>query len=54
MELMGIEPNTQLDSPLSPLLGGSGIVISRVLSPLIWVTRKVTLLITTPEPPSKP
>ena len=40
-----------------PLLGGSGVVISRVLSPLIWVisivTLLITLLITTPEPPSR-
>ena len=44
------------DSPLrSPIvLGGSGVVISRVLSPLIWVISIVTLLITTPEPPSSP
>ena len=38
------------------LLGGSGVVISGVLSPLIWVISIVTLLITllttTPEPPS--
>ena len=38
------------------LLGGSGVVISRVINPLIWVvsivTLLVTLLITTHEPPS--
>ena len=40
----------------SHLLGGSGVVISRVISPLIWVisivTLLITLLITTHEPPS--
>ena len=39
------------------ILGGSGVVISRVISPLIWVISKVTLLITrlitTHEPPSR-
>ena len=39
------------------LLGGSGVVMSRVLSPLIWVISIVTLLITrlitTQEPPSR-
>ena len=39
------------------LLGGSGVVISGVISPLIWVITIVTLLrtplISTPEPPSK-
>ena len=30
------------------LLGGSGVVISRVVSPLIWVISIVTLLITLP------
>ena len=34
------------------LLGGSGVVISRVISPLRWVISKVTRLITTHEPPS--
>ena len=38
------------------LLGGSWVVISRVISPLIWVISIVTLLITlliaTHEPPS--
>ena len=38
------------------LLGGSGVVISRVISPLIWaisiVTLLITLLTTTNEPPS--
>ena len=42
---------------LSPA-GGSGVVISRVISPLIWVisismaTLLITLLIATHEPPS--
>ena len=39
------------------ILGGSWVVISGVLSPLIWVITVVTLLltpfITTPEPPSR-
>ena len=40
------------------LLGGSWVVISRVISPLIWVIIIVTLLITTPlittpGPPSR-
>ena len=39
------------------VLGGSGVVISRVISPLVWVisivTLLITLLITTHEPPSK-
>ena len=39
------------------MLGGSGVVISGVISPLTWVTSTVTLLITllitTHEPPSK-
>ena len=39
------------------VLGGSGVVISRVISPLIWVISIVTLLIilliTTHEPPSR-
>ena len=34
------------------LLGGSGVVISKVVSPLI-VTLLITLLITTYEPPSR-
>ena len=42
---------------LVALLGGSGVVISGVRSPLIWVitmvTLLITLLITTPEPPSR-
>ena len=42
----------------SLLLGGSGVVISRVISPLIWVisivTLLITLLITIHEPPSTP
>ena len=41
----------------STVLGGSGVVLSRVISPLIWVISIVTplktLLITTPEPPSR-
>ena len=41
---------------LEPLLGGSWVVISGVISPLIWiittVTLLITLLITTHEPPS--
>ena len=44
----------------SELLGGSGVVISRVISPLIWVISTGTLLITynpilisTHEPPSR-
>ena len=45
-----------LVSPLK-LLGGSWVVISRVISPLMWVisiaTLFVTLLITTPEAPSR-
>ena len=36
-----------------PLLGGSWVVISGVISPLIWVIAIVTLLITTHEPPSR-
>ena len=44
------------DDECGPLLGGSGVVISGVISPLIWVIIIVTLLlaplITTPEPPS--
>ena len=39
------------------LLGGSWVVISGAISPVIWVISKVTLLITplttTHEPPSK-
>ena len=42
----------------APLLGGSWVVISGVIRPLIWVitivTILITLLITTHEPPSKP
>ena len=41
---------------LRPLLGGSWVVISRVISPLSWVISIVTLIIspfiTTHEPPS--
>ena len=40
-----------------PILGGSWVVISGVISPLIWVitlvTRNITPLTTTPEPPSR-
>ena len=40
-----------------PILAGSGVVMSRVISPLIWVisivTLLITLLITTHEPPSR-
>ena len=43
-------------SPGFALFGGSWVVISRVISPLIWVIIIVTLLITplitTQEPPS--
>ena len=39
------------------MLGGSWVVISRVISPLIWVVSTVNLLITplitTHEPPSR-
>ena len=39
------------------LLGGSWVVISGVVSPLVWVisivTLHITLLITTHEPPSR-
>ena len=34
------------------LLGGSWVVISGVISPLIWVLIMVTPLVTTHEPPS--
>ena len=38
-------------------LGGSGVVRSRVISPLVWVisivTLLITLLITTHEPPRR-
>ena len=34
------------------LLGGSWVVISRVTSPLIGLITMVSLLVTTPEPPS--
>ena len=38
---------------LTPLLGGSWVVISIVISPLIWViTIGATALITTHDPPS--
>ena len=35
------------------LLGGSGVVISGVISPIIGVISIVTLLLTTHEPPSR-
>ena len=45
-----------LDPKPQTLLGGSWVVISGVISPLIWVINIVTLLITPPitthEPPS--
>ena len=45
------------DGSVSKVLGGSWVVISRVISPLIWVITIVTLLITplitTHEPPSR-
>ena len=45
-------------SVVASLLGGSWVVISGVISPLIWVITFVTLLIpalrTTHEPPSTP
>ena len=57
--LFKLKPSVQrlaLRRTPSGLLGGSGVVISRVISPLIWVisivTLLITLLITTPEPPS--
>ena len=43
---------TQDDLTQPLVLGGSGVVISGVISPLIWFTCTVTLLIATPEPPS--
>ena len=49
--------NPELCKPWT-LLGGSWVVISGVISPLIWAITIVTLLIspliTTHEPPSKP
>ena len=50
---------TKVYNPCKTLLGGSGVVISRVISPLIWVisisivTLLITLLIITHEPPSR-
>ena len=42
---------------VNSVLGGSWVVISGVRSPLVWVitivTRLITLLITTHEPPSR-
>ena len=35
------------------VLGGSWVVISRVINPVIWVITIVTPLITTHEPPSR-
>ena len=47
-----------LPQALYTLLGGSWVVISMVLRPVIWVMTIVTLLITplitTHEPPSRP
>ena len=48
----------QTPPSLGPLLGGSWVVISGVINPLIWVIIIVTLLIipliTAHEPPSRP
>ena len=53
---MTIFLNHLCKAPYDALLGGSGVVTSGVISPLIWVISIVTLLITllvsTPEPPS--
>ena len=50
-------PGSRVRRKLSTLLGGSGVVISGVKSPRIWVksivTLIITLLITTHEPPSR-
>ena len=47
-------PTVGLTSAPDPVLGGSWVVISRVISPLIWVISIVilliTILITTHEP----
>ena len=43
---------TRQKAPDSLVLGGSWVVISGAISPLIWVISIVTLLITTHEPPS--
>ena len=54
--MVKVSPASRFDDTLQTLLGGSGVVISRVISPLIWVisiiTLLVTLLISTHEPPS--
>ena len=46
------------DPIINTVFGGSGVVISGVISPLIWVisiaTLLITLLMTTHEPPSTP
>ena len=52
------DAQTQSQKPAAkPLLGGSWVVISGVISPLIWVITIVTLLITplitNHEPPSR-
>ena len=52
-----LAPGLQKDErPVRDVPGGSGVVISGVISPLIWVIRivalLVTLVITTHEPPS--
>ena len=51
-----ITHNNIPQSSLVLILGGSWVVISRIISPLIWVMSIVilliTLLITTHEPPS--
>ena len=57
----GLDPPKPIDPLKEPfkgtLLGGSWVVISRVISPLIGVIIRVTLLITplitTHEPPSR-
>ena len=50
------KPETLIPYP-KPLLGGSGVVISGVVSPLTWVisivTLLISLLISTHEPPSR-
>ena len=50
------DPKRDHNSDNHPL-GGSGVVISSVISPLIWVisivTLLITLLVTTHEPPSR-
>ena len=53
--MWGVLLRNPCPEPISQL-GGSGVVISIVISPLIWVIIMTTLLtsplITTPEPPS--